>query len=81
LQPGAAFVLDDGTRSAVGYLLGCPNTRRFAAMIQDRLVPSLDATLDVPPPKPGSDEVPFADDPALWAQQELYNNLSDSSVV
>lgn len=80
LQPSTAFVLDDGTGTAVGYLLGCPNTQKFAALIQEQFLPSLDAALDVPPPQPGSNEVKFADDPALWAQQELYNNLSGSLV-
>jgi GNAT superfamily N-acetyltransferase len=80
LQPCTSFVLDDGTGGAVGYLLGCPNTQRFAAQIQEIFLPSLDATRDVPPPIPGSHEVQFANDPALWAQQELYNNLSTSLV-
>lgn len=80
LQPSTSFVLDDGTGRAIGYLLGCPNTQRFAAQIQELFLPSLDAARDVPPPTPGSHEVQFADDPALWAQHELYNNLSASLV-
>lgn len=80
LQPSTSFVLDDGTGLAVGYLLGCPDTQVFAARIQEQFLPSLDAAIDIPPPKPGSNEVQFADDPALWAQHELYNNLSSSLV-
>lgn len=80
IQPSTTFVLDDGTGTAVGYLLGCPDTQRFAARIQELFLPGLDSTKDIPPPTTGSGEAQFADDPALWARHELYNNLSASLV-
>lgn len=73
-------MLDDGTGAAVGYLLGCPDTQKFAAQIQEVFLPSLDSTNDVPPPPLGSNEVQFNQDPALWARHELYKNLSTSLV-
>ena len=80
IHPDTTFVLDDGTGAAVGYLLGCPDTQRFAAQIQELFIPSLDSTNDVPPPPQGSDEIQFNQDPALWARHELYKNLSTSLV-
>ncbi|KAK5062695.1 hypothetical protein LTR84_004769 [Exophiala bonariae] len=78
--PDTTFVLDDGTGKAVGYLLGCPNTQRFAAQMQEIFLPALDSSQDVPPPPAGTEAVQFFKDPALWARMELYKNLSTSLV-
>ncbi|MDX3088529.1 GNAT family N-acetyltransferase [Streptomyces sp. ME02-6978a] len=39
LEPGLAFVLDDGHGRAVGYIVGTANTARFASDFRDRWLP------------------------------------------
>ncbi|MFE2916262.1 GNAT family N-acetyltransferase [Kitasatospora indigofera] len=39
LEPGLAFVLDDGRGTAVGYVLGTSDTARFVAELRERWLP------------------------------------------
>ncbi|MFJ8043226.1 GNAT family N-acetyltransferase [Kitasatospora sp. NPDC096147] len=39
LEPGLAYVLDDGRGTAVGYVLGTSDTTRFAAELRERWLP------------------------------------------
>jgi ribosomal protein S18 acetylase RimI-like enzyme len=50
LEPGFAFVLDDGQR-AVGYVIGTPDTAAFARAYRERWIPRLADRY--PPPIPG----------------------------
>jgi GNAT superfamily N-acetyltransferase len=51
LEPGFAFVLDDGQR-AVGYVIGTPQTAAFARAYRDRWIPRLADRYPVPPSPP-----------------------------
>jgi ribosomal protein S18 acetylase RimI-like enzyme len=51
LEPGFAFVLDDGHR-AVGYVVGTPDTAAFARAYRDRWIPRLAGRYPVPPHPP-----------------------------
>ncbi|MFJ4856240.1 GNAT family N-acetyltransferase [Streptomyces sp. NPDC088730] len=42
LEPDLAFVLDDGTGRAVGYILGTADTPRFVAEFRERWLPLVD---------------------------------------
>jgi GNAT superfamily N-acetyltransferase len=55
LEPGFAFVLDDGHR-AVGYVLGTPDTAAFARAYRARWMPRLAGRYPVPPDPPTSQE-------------------------
>ena len=52
LEPGFAFVLDDGKR-AVGYVIGTPDTAAFARAYAERWIPRLAGRYQVPPDPPG----------------------------
>ncbi|WP_371478685.1 GNAT family N-acetyltransferase [Kitasatospora sp. NBC_00315] len=41
LEPGLAFVLDDGSGNAVGYVLGTSDTVRFVAGFRERWLPQV----------------------------------------
>jgi ribosomal protein S18 acetylase RimI-like enzyme len=51
LEPGFAFVLDDGER-AVGYVIGTPDTAAFARAYRERWIPRLADRYPVPPQPP-----------------------------
>jgi ribosomal protein S18 acetylase RimI-like enzyme len=51
LEPGSAFVLDDGGR-AVGYVIGTPDTAAFARGYRERWIPRLADRYPVPPDPP-----------------------------
>jgi len=51
LEPGFAFVLDDGER-AVGYVIGTPDTAAFARAYRERWIPRLAGRYPVPPDPP-----------------------------
>src|SRR5271154_143061 len=51
LEPGLAFVLDDGER-AVGYVIGTPDTAAFARAYRERWIPHLADRYQVPPDPP-----------------------------
>ena len=51
LEPGFAFVLDDGER-AVGYVIGTPDTAAFARAYRERWIPRLADRYPVPPEPP-----------------------------
>ena len=53
LEPGLAFVLDDGHR-AVGYVIGTPDTGAFARAYRARWIPRLAGRYPVPPDPPAS---------------------------
>jgi ribosomal protein S18 acetylase RimI-like enzyme len=53
LEPGSAFVLDDGGR-AVGYVIGTPDTARFARGYRERWIPRLADRYPVPPDPPAT---------------------------
>ncbi|MEZ7006560.1 GNAT family N-acetyltransferase [Streptomyces sp. AD55] len=58
LDPGLAFVLDDGTGKAVGYILGTADTARFAAEFRTAWLPRVADRYPVPEGPPGTpDEV------------------------
>lgn len=50
LSSQTCFVLDSGTGEAVGYVLGTPNTRDFAARWPRAYTPNLDRSKLLPPP-------------------------------
>jgi ribosomal protein S18 acetylase RimI-like enzyme len=53
LEPGSAFVLDDGGQ-AVGYVIGTPDTAGFARAYRDRWIPRLAGRYPVPPDPPAT---------------------------
>ncbi|WP_031011740.1 GNAT family N-acetyltransferase [Streptomyces sp. NRRL F-5727] len=53
LEPDFAFVLDDGTGQAVGYVLGAPDTAAFAARFRREWLPRV--TPRFPPPAGAAD--------------------------
>jgi len=53
LEPDFAFVLDDG-HSAVGYVIGTPDTAAFARAYRERWIPRLSGRYEVPPDPPGN---------------------------
>lgn len=53
LAPDYAFVLDDGGR-AVGYVLGAPDTRKFAEDMRDRWLPLVGARHPAPSGPPAN---------------------------
>jgi ribosomal protein S18 acetylase RimI-like enzyme len=53
LEPDFAFVLDDGGR-AVGYVLGAPDTARFAKAMRDRWLPLVGAKYPLPAGPPAN---------------------------
>jgi ribosomal protein S18 acetylase RimI-like enzyme len=55
LEPGFAFVLDDGQR-AVGYVIGTPDTAAFARACRARWIPRLAGRYPVPSDPPTSQE-------------------------
>ncbi|GAA1421643.1 N-acetyltransferase [Streptomyces thermospinosisporus] len=58
LEPDLAFVLDDGTGSAVGYILGTADTPRFAEEFRTTWLPLVAARYPEPSGEPGTpDEV------------------------
>jgi ribosomal protein S18 acetylase RimI-like enzyme len=58
LEPELAFVLDDGTGRAVGYILGTADTPRFAAAFRDRWLPRFADRYPAPEgPPAGPDEM------------------------
>ena len=67
LEPGFAFVLDDGSR-AVGYVIGTPDTAAFARAYRARWIPRLAGRY--PPPDPGPPAGPDEEMLALHYQPE-----------
>ena len=67
LEPGFAFVLDDGIR-AVGYVIGTPDTAAFARAYRARWIPRLAGRY--PPPDPGPPGSPDEEMLALHYQPE-----------
>jgi GNAT superfamily N-acetyltransferase len=59
LEPDLAFVLDDGSGRAVGYVLGTADTARFAEAFRDRWLPRVAARFPAPsgPPRSPSEEM------------------------
>ncbi|HEX4787827.1 MAG TPA: GNAT family N-acetyltransferase [Actinospica sp.] len=59
LDPDLAFVLDDGTGRAVGYVLGTDDTRRFAERFRDEWLPLVADRHEPDPgdPSQGPDEL------------------------
>jgi ribosomal protein S18 acetylase RimI-like enzyme len=53
LEPDFAFVLDDG-QTAVGYVIGTPDTAAFARAYRERWIPRLAGRYQVPPDPPGN---------------------------
>jgi ribosomal protein S18 acetylase RimI-like enzyme len=51
LEPERAYVLDDGTGAAVGYVLGTADTARFARRYRDEWLPSTDYPEPPTPPR------------------------------
>ena len=51
LEPERAYVLDDGTGAAVGYVLGTADTVRFAHRYRDEWLPSTDYPEPPTPPQ------------------------------
>jgi len=52
LAPDHAYVLDDGTGQAVGYVLGTADTAAFAARLRDEWVPLTRDRIPMPPDPP-----------------------------
>ncbi|TXS52822.1 GNAT family N-acetyltransferase [Streptomyces sp. t39] len=48
LEPDFAFVLDDGEGSAVGYVLGAPDTARFAERFRAEWLPTVASRFPLP---------------------------------
>jgi ribosomal protein S18 acetylase RimI-like enzyme len=61
LEPEHAHVLDDGTGTAVGYVLGTADTATFAQRYRDEWLPATDGKYPVPPEPPVTGE-----DSMLW---------------
>lgn len=59
LEPDLAFVLDDGTGRAVGYVLGTADTERFARDFRDLWIPAVAARYPrrTAPPRTPDDEM------------------------
>lgn len=59
LEPDFAFVLDDGTGTAGGYVVGAPDTARFAERFRAEWLPSAGARFPLPvgEPRTPSDEI------------------------
>ncbi len=55
IEPGLAFVADDGGR-AVGYVLGTPDTAGFVKQYADRWLPYFAGRYPEPPPPPRTPE-------------------------
>jgi len=74
LEPGFAFVLDDGNR-AVGYVIGTPDTAGFAHAYRDRWIPRLADRYPAPPSRAVT-----PDDQMLalhyWPERMLWPGLS-----
>lgn len=49
LSPATCFVLDDGSGTAVGYCIGCPDTAAFIAAYPSYVAAVLDPSLDLCP--------------------------------
>ncbi|MFJ8945066.1 GNAT family N-acetyltransferase [Streptomyces sp. NPDC102395] len=49
MEPESAFVLDDGSGQAVGYILGTTDTRRFAEAFRTTWLPLVAARYPAPP--------------------------------
>jgi ribosomal protein S18 acetylase RimI-like enzyme len=60
LEPGLAFVLDDGAGHAVGYVLGTADTPRFAADFRTRWLPGVADRYPAPAGTPGSPDAVIA---------------------
>ncbi|HEY1574034.1 MAG TPA: GNAT family N-acetyltransferase [Pseudonocardiaceae bacterium] len=59
LEPDFAFVLDDGGR-AVGYVLGAPDTARFAADMREKWLPLVGAQHPDPVGRPAGPDQEYA---------------------
>jgi GNAT superfamily N-acetyltransferase len=83
LEPGFAFVLDDGNR-AVGYVIGTPDTAAFARAYRARWIPRLAGRYPPPhqgpPPDPGPPGSPdeemlalhYRPERMIWPGQQEY---------
>jgi GNAT superfamily N-acetyltransferase len=75
LEPGFAFVLDEGAR-AVGYVIGTPDTAAFARAYRERWIPRLADRYPVPPDPPVT-----PDDEMLalhyWPERLLWRGLAE----
>lgn len=56
LSPETCFVLDAGDGTAVGYVIGTPNTRGFAARWPQEYLPQLDHSVLPPPDRHDAEE-------------------------
>ncbi|MFF2960110.1 GNAT family N-acetyltransferase [Streptomyces sp. NPDC057963] len=74
LEPDLAFVIDDGTGRAVGYILGTANTARFVEAFREEWLPMVEERFPVPdgPPRTPSEEMTaLLHDPERMALPEL----------
>jgi ribosomal protein S18 acetylase RimI-like enzyme len=76
LEPGSAFVLDDGD-GAVGYVIGTPDTAAFARAYRERWIPRLADRYQVPPDPPTTPDeqmlaLHYSPERMLWAGLPEY---------
>lgn len=74
LEPDLAFVIDDGTGRAVGYILGTANTTRFVEAFREKWLPLVEErfpALDGPPRTPSEEMTGLLHDPERMILPEL----------
>ncbi|MER5853079.1 GNAT family N-acetyltransferase [Streptomyces sp. NPDC002012] len=74
LEPDLAFVIDDGTGQAVGYILGTANTAQFVEAFRKKWLPSVEKrfpALDGPPRTPSEEMIALLHDPERMILPEL----------
>ncbi|MFG2629532.1 GNAT family N-acetyltransferase [Streptomyces sp. NPDC048473] len=74
LEPDLAFVIDDGTGRAVGYILGTANTERFVEAFRGKWLPLVEErfpALDGPPRTPSEEMIALLHDPERMILPEL----------
>ncbi|MFC9625364.1 GNAT family N-acetyltransferase [Streptomyces sp. NPDC056930] len=74
LEPDLAFVIDDGTGQAVGYILGTANTAQFAEAFRGKWLPSVEKRFPAlvgPPRTPSEEMIALLHDPERMILPEL----------
>ncbi|ROQ63483.1 acetyltransferase (GNAT) family protein [Streptomyces sp. 840.1] len=74
LEPELAFVLDDGTGRAVGYILGTADTLRFVTQFRERWLPLVEERYPRPagePRRPVDRMIALLHDPERMVRPEL----------
>ncbi|WP_406447641.1 GNAT family N-acetyltransferase [Streptomyces sp. NBC_00876] len=77
LEPELAFVIDDGTGRAVGYILGTADTPRFVTEFRERWLPLVEDRYPKPdgaPQSPSDEMIALLHDPERMVLPELEDH-------